>query len=415
MIFLTVWKRNLAVCWMGSFTTSIGMSLVVPFLAFYIENLGVTNIKSVEQLSGIAFAITFLVASIMSPMWGKLSDKKGRKLVMMCTAIGLSLVSFGTAFAANVYMLIFFRILQGLISGFIPSAMSFVAKETPEGHTGWALATLTTGSMAGTLLGPIFGGYLDELVGIRIVFFITAGFLFMSFLVVKLFLVENKGEFNLKNQDSNGKKYKEKSIWDRVESRSFIIILLITTCIINTSNQSIEPIVSLYVRQLLNAAHIGSSHISLYSGVVMSATGFGILISASKIGRLGDKGSYFKVLSISIIISAVVFIPMAFVRNPWELMILRFVLGICQAGVMPSIATMLKKTSAKEISGTIFGYNQAAQFSGLVIGPLIGSQISANFGFTHVFFFTAFLLMLNYILIIHTKKSNRERIERLSL
>lgn len=412
---MKVWKKNLLICAIGTFNTSMGMSLVVPFLAFYIESLGVKNINAVEQLSGIAFAITFLVASVMSPIWGKLSDRRGRKLVMMCTAMGLSIVSFGTAFAANVYMLIFFRILQGLISGFNPSAISFVAKETPSKNTGWALATLTTASMAGTLLGPIVGGYLDELVGIRVVFFITAGFLFMSFLVVKLFLVENKNELISNETKINEVRHKKQSIWNSVESKYFVFMLLISTCIINTSNQSIEPIVSLYVRQLLNMDHISGAHISLYSGIVMSATGFGILISATKIGKIGDRGSYFKVLRISIICSAMVFIPMVFVRNPWELMILRFLLGITQAGIMPAIATMLKKTSSVEVSGTIFGYNQAAQYSGLVFGPIIGSQISAHFGFAYVFFFTAFLLLLNYGLIVYTKKRSEKNLSRISL
>lgn len=412
---MKVWKKNLLVCAIGTFNTSMGMSLVVPFLAFYIESLGVKNVNSVEQLSGIAFAVTFLVAALMSPIWGKLSDRRGRKLVMMCTAMGLSIVSFGTAFATNVYMLIFFRILQGLISGFNPSAISLVAKETPSKKTGWALAMLTTASMAGMLLGPIVGGYLDELVGIRVVFFITAGFLFMSFLVVKLFLVEKKSELKLNETKVSKVNEKKQSIWDKVESKYFIFVLLISTCIINTSNQSIEPIVSLYVRQLLSMSHISGTHSSLYSGIVMSATGFGILISAAKIGKIGDRGSYFKVLRISIICSAIMFIPMIFVRNPWELMVLRFILGITQAGIMPAIATMLKKTSSIEISGTIFGYNQAAQYSGLVFGPIIGSQISAHFGFAHVFLFTTFLLLLNYGLIVYTKKRSAEKLSKLSL
>lgn len=408
---MKAWKRNILICWVGSFTTSVGLSLVVPFLPFYIQQLGVKNLKAVEQLSGFAFGITFLFAALMSPLWGKIADTRGRKLVLMCTSLGMAVANFITGFSVNIYMLIAFRILQGVASGYIPAAVSFVAKETPKENVGWALATLSTGGMAGALLGPVIGGYLDEILGIRNVFFITAIFLFLSFLVVKLFLVEKADNISLKEV----KKENNESIWSRIEAKYFVFALLISSCIINTANQSIEPIVSLYVKQLLTNSHTSSIHTSLYSGMVMSATGLGVLLTAAKIGRLGDRTSYIRVFSISIICSAIVFIPMAFVSNAWELMGLRFILGITQAGIIPAIATMLTKSIPGDISGRIFGFNQAAQFLGLVMGPLLGGEISSHFGFTHIFFLTSFLLMINFVIVIIVSRSNSVKLRELSL
>lgn len=406
------WKKNILICWVGCFTTSCGMSLVVPFLPFFIQQLGVKNLNYVEQLSGLAFGITFLFAAIMSPLWGKISDTHGRKVALMCTSLGMCIVNFFTGFSVNIYMLIFFRILQGLASGYIPAAVSLIAKETPEENVGWALATLTTGSMAGSLIGPVVGGYLDELMGIRNVFFVTAGFLFLSFLVTKLFLVEKihaKPLKEIKKGDA------EQSIWSRIEYKYLVFGLLISSCVINTANQSIEPIVSLYVKHLFAISHTNSTHLSLYSGLVMSATGFGVLLTASKIGRLGDRTSYLRVFCISILCSAAIFIPMAFVRNAWELMGLRFILGITQAGIMPAIATMLSKVSPDDISGRMFGYNQAAQFAGLVIGPILGGQLSSHFGFACIFFSTSFLLIVNFLMMIIISKNNNKELSKLSI
>lgn len=388
------------------------MNLVVPFLSFFIQKLGVKDLNQVEQLSGVAFGITFLFAALMSPLWGKISDTHGRKLVLMCTSLGMAVVNLFTGFAVNVPMLIIFRILQGVASGYIPSSVSFVANQTPSDKTGWALATLTTGSMAGTLLGPIIGGYLDELIGMRNVFFVTAAFLFISFLVAKFFLVENVTDTA---SEQVNKSNENKSIWSRVASKYFVFGLLISSCIINTANQSIEPIVSLYVKQLLKISHTSTSHLSLYSGVVMSATGLGVLLTASAIGKLGDKKGYIRIFSISVLCSSVVFIPMAFVKNAWQLMGLRFILGLTQAGIMPAIATMLKKVTPSDISGRIFGYNQAFQFIGLVVGPVLGGQLSSHFGFTCIFFTTSFLLILNFIMFRVISKFDRTKLSKLSL
>jgi MFS family permease len=392
---MTVWKRNLIVCWIGTFTTSAGVNFVIPFMPFYIQQLGVKNLSAVEQLSGISFSITFLAAALMSPFWGKLADTKGRKLVMMCTSLGLAVVNLSFLFAKNVEMLIFFRMIQGLVSGYNPAANSLIAKETPSDKAGWALATLSTGMMAGTLLGPVIGGYLDELVGIRYVYIFTTLFLFFSFSIATLFLVDNKSDKTLLivTQQKPG------PIWERIDAKFFVFSLMLSACLMNTANQSIEPIVSLYVKNLLIMANTATSHVSLYSGIVISATGLGILLSASFIGRLADRTNYMIVIRVSLIASAIVFLPMAFVKNAWELMALRFLLGITQAGILPIIYTLLRNSTPSEISGRVFGYNQAGIYIGLVLGPLFGSEISSHFGFSDIFLTTASILVINFIVI----------------
>lgn len=275
----------MAVCWFGCFSTNAGACLVMPFLSFFIENLGVKNVGQVEQLSGVAFSITFLAGCLMSPLWGKLADSRGRKTVLMYTGLGLTLSDFIFIFTPNVQILIVFRLLQGLVSGYNPAATSLVAKDTPTEKAGWALATLSTGQMAGTLVGPIIGGYLNELMPIRMVYLVTSGFLFISFLV-SFFLKENQIEDSLKDAVPV---QKTGSIWQYIDAKLVVFSLLLSTCLINTANQSIEPIVSLFVRSLLITAHTAVSHVSFYSGIVVSATGFGILLTASIIGKSRTK------------------------------------------------------------------------------------------------------------------------------
>lgn len=394
---MQLWKRNLIVCWLGSFTTSCGINIVVPFMPFYIEQMGIKDLGMVTLLSGIAFSITFLAAALMGPLWGRLADTHGRKTVMMCTSLGLAAANFAYPFLHSVWLLLLFRMLQGLVSGYNPSANALIARVTPDKKAGWALATLSTGMMAGTLLGPVIGGYLDTTIHIRNTFFVTTASLFLSFLIAALFIKEGDlpdRPLAVVTQTKPG------SLLNLIDGRFFFFMLMATTCLINTANQSIEPIVSLFVRQLFERSHTVSGQISLFSGFVISATGVGILLTASLIGRLADRTSYTRVLFFSLLFSGILFVPMAFVQNAWQLMGLRFLFGIAEAGIMPIVSTLLKKTSPPDVFGRVFGYNQSMSYLGLVLGPLLGSSVSAYGGFAHIFLITSGILFCNLLLLI---------------
>ena len=115
---MKIWKRNLIVCWLGMFVTSIGMSQIAPVMPLYIKYLGIHDINSIEQLSGIAFGITFVVSAVFSPIWGEAADKYGRKLMLLRASFGMSVVIFCMGFSHNVYELIVLRMLQGVITGY---------------------------------------------------------------------------------------------------------------------------------------------------------------------------------------------------------------------------------------------------------------------------------------------------------
>lgn len=398
---MQLWKRNLLVCWLGSFTTSCGINIVVPFMPFYIEQMGIKNLSTVSLLSGVAFSVTFLAAALVSPLWGRLADLRGRKTVMMCTSMGLALSSFVYPFVHTIWLLLLVRIVQGLVSGYTPSANALIARVTPDEKAGWALATLSTGMMAGTLLGPVIGGYLDTTIHIRNTFFVTTAALLVSFLIAALFIKEG---------DLPGRSLavvthaKPGPLLSAIDGRFFFVMLMATTCLINTANQSIEPIVSLFVRQLFLKNHMASGQISLLSGLVISATGVGILLTASLIGKLADRTGYMRILLLSLLFSGALFVPMAFVQNAWQLMGLRFLFGISQAGLMPIVSTLLKKTSPPDIFGRVFGYNQAMTYLGLVLGPMLGSFVSAQFGFAHIFLITAGILFVNLALAFFSRR-----------
>ncbi|HDV2925938.1 TPA: MFS transporter [Escherichia coli] len=186
------WKRNLIVAWLGCFLTGAAFSLVMPFLPLYVEQLGVTGHSALNMWSGIVFSITFLFSAIASPFWGGLADRKGRKLMLLRSALGMGIVMVLMGLAQNIWQFLILRALLGLLGGFVPNANALIATQVPRNKSGWALGTLSTGGVSGALLGPMAGGLLADSYGLRPVFFITASVLILCFFVT-LFCINVTG------------------------------------------------------------------------------------------------------------------------------------------------------------------------------------------------------------------------------
>ncbi len=153
----------------------------MPFLPLYVEQLGVTGHSALNMWSGIVFSITFLFSAIASPFWGGLADRKGRKLMLLRSALGMGIVMVLMGLAQNIWQFLILRALLGLLGGFVPNANALIATQVPRNKSGWALGTLSTGGVSGALLGPMAGGLLADSYGLRPVFFITASVLILCF------------------------------------------------------------------------------------------------------------------------------------------------------------------------------------------------------------------------------------------
>ncbi len=372
------WKRNLTVTWLGCFLTGAAFSLVMPFLPLYVEQLGVTGHSALNMWSGLVFSITFLFSAVASPFWGGLADRKGRKIMLLRSALGMAIVMLLMGLAQNIWQFLILRALLGLLGGFIPNANALIATQIPRHKSGWALGTLSTGAVSGALLGPLAGGFLADHWGLRTVFFMTAGVLFICFLFTLFLIRENFVAVSKKEMLKNPK---------------LVLSLFVTSLIIQVATGSIAPILTLYVRDL--AGNV--SNIAFISGMIASVPGIAALLSAPRLGKLGDRIGPEKILIVALVISVLLLIPMSFVQTPLQLGILRFLLGAADGALLPAVQTLLVYNSTSQISGRIFSYNQSFRDIGNVTGPLIGASVSANYGFRAVFLVTAGVVLFNAV------------------
>lgn len=383
---MPLWKRNLIVCWFGIFVAAIGMSQIAPVLPLYIKHLGVHNPGSVAQLSGIAFGITYIISAIFSPIWGHAADKFGRKPMLLRASLGMAVVIGCMGFAPNVYVLIGLRLLEGAITGYSTACTTLIATQTDKEHAGWALGTLSTGSIAGSLLGPVIGGYIEENLGFQPVFFITGALLLVAFISNALFVKES-----FTREDKKALRLKE--VWDLVPEKSLTVTMFVTFFVLTVALYTVEPIITVYISQI--SGNIG--HVALLAGIAFSASGVANMIAAPRLGKLSDQIGAQKVMFVSLVAAGLIFIPQAFVRNPWQLIGLRFLLGLTMGGLVPSVHALIKKITPDSLTGRVFGFNMSAGYLGIFGGAVLGGQVAACLGIRYIFFITSALLLMNAV------------------
>ncbi|BEM57895.1 MFS transporter [Serratia marcescens] len=391
---MEAWKVNLISVWLGCFFTGLAMSQILPFLPLYVEQLGVSDHQSLSLWSGLVFSGTFLVSAVVSPLWGSLADRKGRKLMLLRASLGMAIVIALQGLATNVWQLFALRALMGLTSGYIPNAMALVASQAPRDKSGWALGTLSTGQISGVIAGPLLGGLMADHLGLRVVFFVTAGLMFVSFLVT-LFLIKERRITVKKADQLSGK-----AVFRSLPYPTLIVTLFVCTLMIQLANSSISPILTLFIRELSGDV----SNIAFVSGMIAAVPGIAALISAPRLGRLGDRIGTARILIAALLFTTGLFAVMAWVNTPLQLGILRFLLGFADGALMPAVQTLLLKYSSDQVTGRIFGYNQSFMYLGNVVGPLLGSGISAMVGFRWVFAVTAVLVLFNALQLRHQFK-----------
>lgn len=387
-MLMKLWKKNLIFCWFGMFVTSIGMSQIAPVLPLYIKHLGVDNTALVEELSGIAFGINFIILAVFSPIWGHAADKYGRKPMLLRASFGMSIIIFGMGFVQNVYQLIGLRAVQGIVSGYSTACTTLIATQTDKEHAGWALGSLSTASISGTLFGPMIGGYIEEYFGLQNVFFITGALMMIAFVTTVLFIKESFSK-------EDKKVLSTKEIWNLIPDTKLIITLFFTSFILTLALYSIEPIITIYVAQLST----NSTHVAFVSGMAFAASGLASIIAAPRLGKLSDKIGPQIIMLVALLTAGIIFIPQAFVKNPWQLMGLRFLLGLATAGLIPSVNTLIKRITPDLLTGRIFGFGMSAQYLGVFAGSILGGQVAACLGIRYVFFITSSLLLMNALLV----------------
>jgi len=371
------WKENLRVAWFGSFLTGASISLVVPFMPIFVEQLGIEG-DQVAFYAGLAISVSAVSAALVSPIWGILADKYGRKPMMIRAGLAMTITMGGLAFVPNIYWLLFLRLLNGVFTGFVPNATALIASQVPKDKSGAALGTLSTGVVAGTLTGPFVGGFIAEIFGIRNVFLLVGSFLFLAAILTIFFIKEDFQPV------AKEKAIPTKEVFSSFKYPRLLVNLFLTSFVIQFSAQSIGPILALYVRDLGQ-----TENLLFVSGLIVSSMGFSSMMSAGILGKLGDKVGNHRLLVAAQIYSVIIYLLCAHATSPLQLGLYRFLFGLGTGALIPGVNALLSKMTPKSGISRIFAFNQVFFYLGGVIGPMAGSAVAGYLGYHAVFYATA--------------------------
>ncbi|MBM7204739.1 multidrug efflux MFS transporter [Streptococcus suis] len=379
------WKQNLKVAWLGNFLTGTSFTLVMPFISVFVEELGVGP-GQVEYYAGLAVSVNALAAALMAPIWGSLADRYGRKPMMVRAAFAMIFTMGGMAFVPNVFWLLALRVLNGVFTGYIPNATALIASQVPKDKTGYALGTLSTGAVAGNLIGPTLGGILAEMFGVHTVFLLV-GLLYAIVVLLTVFYIRE--DFV---PIKKGEEMSVKEVFEQVKDRQMLVGLFVTSMIIIAAAQAVVPILTLYVR------HLGQTDNLLFvAGFIISLPGMASLVTSGYLGKIGDRIGNHRLLLIALTYSLLINVFCVFGENPFQLGLLRFMYGFGTGALLPSVNSLLTKLTPKEGISRIFSYNQLFNNLGSVVGPMMGSAVAAHMGYDWVFYLSSGLVLFNLI------------------
>ena len=383
---METWKRTVYISLVCVFCTAFGVSQLAPILPLYFHDLGVQTPEAMSLWSGLATGATYIIVCLAAPFWGRVADKKGRKITLIRSSFGMALCNVLIAFQTTPEGVVLIRLIQGLVSGFYSASITLIASETPIERTGWALGLLASANLAGSLIGPLLGGYIADTVGIRNDFIIVGALMGLAGVLATIFIHENYVP------QPNPEKLSIRKLKEQIPEFNSIVALCVASFIYAICIMSLQPVISVYIKGIVPS---DTENLAFIAGAVFSAMGIAQLMSSSPLGKLVDKIGPRKVLVVSLIYVGILNIPQAYVSNVYQLAIIRFLQGFGLGGMLPALNTYLSSKTPREFTGQVFSYNQSCLFLGYFLGSIGGASLMAWLGFTTLFWVSGGLFIIS--------------------
>jgi len=368
-----------------------------PFMPFYLQQLGVQPTDRVLLWAGLIAAVQPLTIALISPFWGALADRTGRKAMVQRCCIATAFFYALIALCRNEWQIFAVQAAAGLFGGFSAASTTLVGTQAPEGRLGFALGWMATGQLVGSLMGPLIGGTLaDHLHDYRLVFAATG----IGSLAVALLVTAFVHEDFVRPALTRGRTSLREQLAEIAHHRTVLPVLFVLL-LTQLTGQAANPVIPLYVRGLVGDA----PWLATAAGFTIAIVGVAGVIASPFLGRHGDRVGYRTILIVSLIGAALFTFPQAFAPNLGTFIALRFGLGLFLGGILPSANAMIGSVFPRERRGRIYGFTASAGYLGLASGPIIGGVVAAHFGFAAVFLVVGALILINLGCVLASRPS----------
>jgi MFS transporter, DHA1 family, multidrug resistance protein len=349
------WQRNVWALSLIVFTAFVGFQFFSPFLPLFVKELGVTNPAEIAVWSGVLMAVTPGLAGLLGPLWGRLADRVGRKLMMVRSLAGFIVTIAAMGLVTSVSQLFVARLVQGIFAGFSVMAMALASVSCPRDKVPVAIGRVQSAQLLSAAVGPAAGGYVASHFGIRYAFFVTAGLCAVALIGLMVLFKEERPE----EVTRRAAPLAFREVF-RLPHFAVVLGLLLIAQFIDRGLALLIP---------LKVAHLpGVERIAAVSGIIISVSAVCGTISASVAGRLAQDWPIGRLLLIACITGGVPCALMAWTSSWVWLLVLRCLVGFSLGGAL---------TLAYSLGGHLVPSDQrGAAFGWLALGVQFSSALS---------------------------------------
>ncbi|MHB8994373.1 MAG: MFS transporter [Armatimonadota bacterium] len=391
------WKSTLVASWLAQICSIMGFAIVIPFLPFYVRELGVTDEKAVLLWSGWGLSTSVgLTMALVSPLWGMLADRHGRKMMVMRSMFGGMLVLGLMGLVQNVYQLLALRILQGVLTGTVTASVALISSIVPTRRAGFALGLMQTALFIGNSIGPLAGGPIAQQYGYRLPFVFAAGLLLAGGMLTWLAVHE---DFDPNEMQASGDG--RSTLW-QVLTLAGLPTMLLLLFLVQFSGAFVTPILPLYIERISGLLPGKATGLT---GYVFGLGGVSAALAATVLGRMGDKLGYGRVLVVCTLLTGVMMIPHGLAHTWQQLLFWRLCVMFVGAGTIPATNALIRIMIPRHACGKAFGIAQSVSCLGWGLGPAVGSSLAAEYGMRQPFFIVGgMFIVLSVVVAIAMKK-----------
>jgi DHA1 family multidrug resistance protein-like MFS transporter len=361
------WKKNLFAVTAASFIGFTGFTLVMPFLPLYFQSLGVEDVGEIALWSGLSLGVTPAVTALMAPLWGRLADRVGRKVMVERSLLSFVVVMAAMAFVSEPWHVFALRAFQGLFAGYGALTLTMAADTAPPDRMAYAIGIVQTAQRLGPALGPVIGGTVAQLVGLRRAFLVTSAFYLVAAVLVFVMYRERRME----KERSSGADVRV--TFRNVLAFENFVLLMAVVFGLQFVDRSVGPILPLYVGELGTPA----DRAPLVSGILFSITAGAAALGNQICGHLLRRYSPRALIAGAAAVGSVGALVYVFAEQTLTLL-----LGTPLFGVAIGLATTAAYTAAGSVippaaRGAGFGLLTTASLTGLALSPILNGMLAS--------------------------------------
>jgi DHA1 family multidrug resistance protein-like MFS transporter len=362
------WRRNLFAVTAASFIGFTGFTLVMPFLPLFFQQLGVTDIGEIAMWSGLSLGVTPALTAMLAPFWGRLADRYGRKIMVERSLVSFIFVMGAMAFVRHPWQVFALRALQGFFAGYGALALAMAADSAPPGRTAYAIGFVQTAQRLGPAIGPIVGGIVAQIAGLRNAFLVTSAF----FLVAALLVFVMYDERSAPHSEAHGSG--ARVTFRNVLAFENFVLLMGVVFGLQFIDRSFGPVLPLYVAEL----GVPPERVPITAGVLFSIAAATGAVGHHFCSRLLRRAPARRVIAASVAAGAAGASLYVFARGPWLLIV-----GTPIFGLAIGVATTAAYTAASSVMpasarGAGFGLLTTASLAGLALSPVVSGMLGAT-------------------------------------